>query len=283
MFACSKAGDGSDSPQEEARQRVCPELKTWAECVARQEREAAAARASAAAAAASAAVVRDQTIRSAETKIAAAWAAYDALPKRTKKDLFAVVDTVTSSIEALPPGDATRIREQSASMARERMAPLIAPETKATGDGHATLVPSADAIKCKLWGSMWAKDSDTVDSLVTLGFQNVACGEKRWDLKELANVCYLRWTKDNEHTPDDPILVWKTLELFVKARAVGSRTDDRAVMEYLALVSRGADTMDPGGHFVIEDKGPGWVRIAGRDKQEGLRGYVHEDACRRKP
>jgi hypothetical protein len=272
----SKRELAPDSAQEAARLRTCPELKTWAECVVRQEKDMveAAARANA---------VRERNVESRRTAIAAAWAAFDALPKKTKKDLFATLEKVTSQVEMLSPADGATARAQSASLARERMAPLIIPETRATGDANDTLVPSPDAAKCRVWASMWTRDLDTLDSLITLGFQSVVCGDKTTNLREAANVCYLRWKQGPDHAADDAIFVWKTLEVFERARVVGQRTDDRATLEYLGLVSRGADTMMPGGRYVIEDRGPGWVRISGRDAQAGRRGYVDEDACRRKP
>lgn len=220
-----------------------------------------------------------QDAQAAQTRIDAAWAAYDALPVKSKAALIATVQRTNDDARTLPSPTDAAAKDANMSNARKRMAPLFEPETTAEGDGNATLVPSLNAAKCTLWSSMWTKDDDTLAALVSLGFKSVRCGAgKPIDLVDLSRTCFLY-----NDSSDEPVFVWKTLEFFRKGIEVGAQTGEEAEMRMLAIVSAGAATMMPGGHFVVKQVGPGWTEVSGVDKQAGISGYVADGLCHHKP
>lgn len=114
--------------------------------------------------------------------IASEWAKYDALPVRSKEILFATLESALRLVNAAPPSVAPVLDAEVRASSRERMAKLIRPEASATGPAHSILVPSLDQTQCLVWGSMWTNKSDTVESLILLGFTEVLCGERRWKI-----------------------------------------------------------------------------------------------------
>jgi hypothetical protein len=287
--ACDKDSDPATRAQ---RKATCPDLDTWAACAARQKatQERAEAERVAAVTAARAAV---------HATITQDWASYDALPKKAKSDLVSTYQIALARAKTLP-GDGGQAEQATVgASARERMAPLIQPETATTGDGKTTLVPSSNAAKCRLWGAMWTGDSSTVTSLLSLGFDRVWCAPtaqaegQAWKLQEAAyaldpeRTCFLYGENHEE-----PVFVWQTPELFRKAVQVEVQTSDQAAMQMLALVSEGAQTVQPGARFIILDRGQAFVTIAANgspkpqlvfaNKWSSIGGYVKPSECHTK-
>jgi hypothetical protein len=289
LLASAACDKDSDPASRAGRKELCPDLDTWAACLARQkaEQDRAEAERAAAATAARAAV---------HAAIAQDWASYDALPKKAKGDLVSTYQTALARAKTILGDDGQAEQATVGASARERMAPLIQPETATTGDGKTTLVPSANAAKCRLWGAMWTGDSGTVTSLLSLGFERVWCAPtaqsegQAWKLQEAAyaldpdRACFLYGENHEE-----PVFVWQTPELFRKALQVEVQTSDQAAMQMLALVSEGAQTVQPGARFVILDRGQGFVTIVANgspkpqlvfaNKWPSIGGYVKPTEC----
>jgi hypothetical protein len=117
-------------------------------------------------------------------KMAAIWSTYDAEPpaRRNKTRLSAAMDEATILVASAP----TRLKLQLGAAAlmssRKRMAPLIRPESYATGEHLDVLVPADDAAKCIVWGGMWA--NSIADDLSRMGFVKIACPSeaREWQL-----------------------------------------------------------------------------------------------------
>ncbi|MGC4091371.1 MAG: hypothetical protein QM756_26535 [Polyangiaceae bacterium] len=213
------------------------------------------------------------------------WGAYDVLPKaqKTKKKLFATFDATVALARMAPDSYVEALIMVSQSLARERLAPLVLPETRATGELNQTLVPSEERSKCVLWAATWINDDETLRSLRTLGFQKIACAETAWSLKAEATTCFLYWTKSADHDANDPVFVWKDLPRYRRAQVAGRATGEDAVLRMLALVSEGASTMMPGGSYVIVKEDDDWAQIQGVSAQDGIAGIVDRAACHHKP
>jgi hypothetical protein len=165
------------------------------------------------------------------------------------------------------------------SSARARMAPLVLPETRARGERNEVIVPSEDPLKCKVWGIMWAGDESTLAAIHSLGFKTIECKDKTWDVDKLARTCFL-------YDPEKPagvVFVWKTLDFYKTEKRMGSERGTDAAFAYMGLVSRGANTMRPGGTYSITRFGNGWVSIEGVGDQKGIAGFVDRRLCQRKP
>jgi hypothetical protein len=110
--------------------------------------------------------------REAREKIRAVWADYD----KTPPDKFRLAVALAKA-KTLAEGAPTRARQEILERvdvaARDRMAPLIRPESRTDGDESRTLVPSDDAAKCLLWASMWR--NETAKELKDMGFTRIAC------------------------------------------------------------------------------------------------------------
>lgn len=119
--------------------------------------------------------------QAAEAKMKAAakvWATYEALPPaRRTKDLWkdALAESFAIGADIGPPMNET-FREVNMATARKHMAPLVNPESTATGPNFTILVPSKDPTKCLVWGSMWSQEDE---ALRTSGFKRIHCDGAR--------------------------------------------------------------------------------------------------------
>jgi hypothetical protein len=213
---------------------------------------------------------------------ARSWAEYDALATKSKPALKATSDTVLARAAILPkPYLDTAVREISRQY-RLRMAALITPgEATATGPDADVLVPSANAAKCRLWGSMWANEDETLAAIESLGFARIACEGKSWDVKELRSTCYLYSDELIDDEPRSTVFVWKTLDYFRAAQRTAHDEGDQAAMRYLGLVSNGASMMVANLKFFVEERGDGWLRVSNR-LPDAVSGYVEPDDCHAK-
>lgn len=215
-----------------------------------------------------------------QRRIVALWAAYDALPTKTKPELLSTVQRAVEETAQLPGMVAAVVRAQIMISARERMAPLVLPETRATGSRREVLVPSEDH-KCPILGSSWVNEDETLEAIVSLGFERIECKDKSWDLNHVRNTCYLYSKKTAEQ--DGQVILWKDLKYFAESERFAHRTDEEALVRYMALVSAGAQLPIPGAHFIIEERGATWLRVAGQGIHAGMTGYVEPGGCQRKP
>lgn len=106
------------------------------------------------------------------------WATYEALPPdRRTKDLWkdALAESFAIGADIGPPMNET-FRETNMATSRKHMAPLINPESTATGPTFAILVPSKDPVKCLVWGAMWSQEDE---ALRTAGFKKIHCDGAR--------------------------------------------------------------------------------------------------------
>lgn len=114
-------------------------------------------------------------IRAAET----IWESYENLPpeQRTKDRWQETLATsVVAGSDLVPPHDAA-FHQANQALARKHVAPLVNPESRATGPGFTILVPSSDPTRCALWAAQWSKDAG---AMRTLGFSKLICGDREW-------------------------------------------------------------------------------------------------------
>jgi hypothetical protein len=119
--------------------------------------------------------------------ISAEWAKYDALPAKSKEALISTLRECLRLARGVAEPEAQTVVSEARAASRERMAPLVRPESAATGPERTTLVPARDAAKCRLWGAMWANDVNTAESLASLGFNAIQCGTRVWTV-EVASI-----------------------------------------------------------------------------------------------
>lgn len=254
-------------PQEEARKRDCPELPTWAACDEKIRAENA--------------TKKEAALTRANGQIAAALKNYDAKPKPDKQALKAIMAQSGELAKGLQPEPLQQqFVDTQAAEFRKRMAPLFTPESFSEGPPDwKTLVPSKNPAQCGIWASMWTNDDETLDSLATLGFRYLQCGEKSWSVELLSRVCWL-YERAN---PKGSVFVWNDVPAAKTGTQLGKQTGDEAALRMLAFVSAHAQIVQVGGRFEIVDRYEGFIRVEGREAQKGVDGFVSPTACHRAP
>jgi hypothetical protein len=225
------------------------------------------------------------SFRAALKSVEETWVAFDARTKaeRTKQALTEAHKRATAGIGEMSQDQLQEVANANNSAARQRMAPMIRPETTATGHLMTTLVPSGNPAACLLWGSMWANNDETLASMQSLGFEEIDCGTRQWNLAEEAGRCFLYWKNNPRFEKGSVVFLWKTLDFFRKHQMVGVMTGDDATLAYMGLVSKGGQTLMPGGKYVVVQRGDDWVQIRGVGNRVGQDGFVEAQACHRAP
>lgn len=290
----SCAMDKDRNPAQRARRKeLCPDLDTWRQC---EERLAKKAADDATRAEAERVALAKSALEAARASIEEGWRDYDRSTEKTKAAFFEIYGRAVAAAEAVPKAAPRSLRDEVDAAARERMAPLINGEARASYEANRGLIPSPSASKCRLWGAMWVADDETLESMLSLGFNRVVCDDRVWDLQAENRRCFVYGTALDDN--DDArgayqglsqgiygsyvILVWKTLDAFARAQLVGPSTGENDALAFLALASDGAQNVMPGSEFEVVDSSPAWLRIDGRGPQAGVSGYVELGTCRRK-
>ena len=124
-----------------------------------------------------------------------------------------------------------------------------------------------------------------------LGFTDMRCGARSWNLREEAAACFVRCpTTDDDGAaaavrglyPFDVVFVWQSQEVMQKAKTIENRTDQNAAMAYTAIASK-ASTMKADSSFTIIENGGAWVRVRGLGKSADVSGYVDRACCHHRP
>jgi hypothetical protein len=243
---------------------------------------------------------REAQVGDARRLIAEKWATYDGLASKTKEGLLATVASAMSDANSLPKDSRSAVQREVRVASRERMAPLISPGVSASGEDMTTLLPAVEPGKCGLWASQWTRDLETLRAMISLGFRNISCpplpssskqSERTWNLVEAESaldpdrVCFLYDDDDRE----SPVFIWRTLEKLRVGEMVGHETSTEAAMRMLALVDDGAQTVQPGARFVVQERGDGWFKISAAsnsapklvfvNKWDDVGGYVPVNKC----
>lgn len=265
--ACSK--EAPPDPNEARRKELCPWATTWAVC---EKKLAADAKAKA-----DTEALYASNTTEAQAEIDADWKAYDGAPKKDKAAFFDTFTTARARASRTNQ-DETKLLRWNEAHGRVRMAPLITPQTKATGPRYTTLVPHPTNSVCVLWAKMWLTDDETGPSLAQLGYELVSCGSTTWSVAAEMGLCHLYWKTGGDHHAGDVVFLWDSLESYKTQQSIGIRTGTEAEMRYLAFSSAHAKMLtEPVSVTVIERGGP-WVQVTG-----SMSGYVDAGACHLKP
>jgi hypothetical protein len=119
----------------------------------------------------------------AEAAVVKVWADHDALPAhmKTTDALVRAHNHARDLVQRFPEGpDRVSAATENAAALRRRAAKVLSPESYATGADATTIVPSDDQGKCLVHGPVWLRDAG--DSLRGMGFQQIKCASKQWDL-----------------------------------------------------------------------------------------------------
>lgn len=120
-----------------------------------------------------------------QAKIEAIWAAYEKLPaeQKNKAKLTDTLDAAAQVVKAEPrTTDDRKLLEQQGIEFRKRAAPMVRPETRATGEKFDVLVPSPEAARCVELGALWSRDAA---NMAMMGFKRIECAgspPRVWEL-----------------------------------------------------------------------------------------------------